>query len=208
MRLPVSKQEPNFTLAQTEHQRQSADKIRLIHSQIATPDYLGRAVLPEHIFVRDFLPCFAAKKTPENVDEVFAVWFSISDGPLRPVDIIDGSRNVLFTVPAMQNTRIFNPLNDSEIRFVDVVTTAKQAAMMSEIAGDNVITSAIDAKFDQMYDPKRMRTEDEKVWDAIFARYPDIVNAVNQEPAAEGAAPVDTAPPEQSKGSLDDDMMF
>ena len=203
----MSNQEPKFTPAQTEHQRQSADKIRMIHDQIGSPDYLGRAMLPEHIFVRDFLPCFAAKKTPANAEEVMAVWFCISDGPLRPVDIIDGSNNVLYTVPALQNTRIFNPLNDSDIRFKDVVTTAKQVAMMSEIAGDNVITGAVDAKFGQMFDPNRMRTEDEKTWEAIFARYPDVVEAVNAaEP--EATAEVNNTPPEQTKGSLDDDMQF
>lgn len=204
----MSNQEPKFTPAQTEHQRQSADKIRMIHDQIGSPDYLGRAMLPEHIFVRDFLPCFAAKKTPANAEEVMAVWFCISDGPLRSVDIIDGSRNVLYTVPALQNTRIFNPLNDSDIRFVDVVNTAKQVSLMSKIAGDNVITGAVDAKFSQMYDPKRMRTEDEKAWETIFARYPDIVAAVNQEPEVAAAAAEPAVPAEQAKGSLDDDMMF
>lgn len=192
---------------QTEHQRRSASLVRDIHEQIGKPDYLIRGRLPEHIFVRDFLPTFASKKGTPNQDDVISVWFCISDGPLRPVDIIDGSNNVLYTVPALQNTRIFNPLNDSDIRFKDVVTTAKQVAMMSEIAGDNVITGAVDAKFGQMFDPNRMRTEDEKTWEAIFARYPDVVEAVNAaEP--EATAEVDNTPPEQTKGSLDDDMQF
>jgi hypothetical protein len=78
--------------------------------------------------------------------------------------------------------------------------------MMSPVAGDNVITGAVDAKFNAMFDPKRMRTDDEKTWDAIFARYPDIVAAVNNEP--ETAVTVETGPAEQTKGFLDDDMMF
>lgn len=194
-----------FTQEQTEHQARSSSLIRDIHNQINKPDYLVRGKLPEHIFVRDFLPTFASKKGTPNQDEVIAVWFCISDGPLRPVDIIDNAGNVLYTVPAMQNTRIFNPLNDSDIRFKDVVTTAKQVSMMSEVAGDNVITGAVDAKFAAMFDPKRMRTDDEKAWENIFSRYPDIVAAVNEEPEVQVETPV---PPEQAKGSLDDDMEF
>ena len=192
---------------QDEYQHQRSSLVRSIHAEISKPDYLVRGRLPETIFVRDFLPTFAAKKGTPNQDEVIAVWFCISDGPLRPVDILDNAGNVLYTVPPVQNTRIFNPLNDSDIRFKDVVATAKQVSMMSPVAGDNVITGAVDAKFNAMFDPARMRTDDEKTWDSIFQRYPDIVAAVNDEPET-AAATAEKVPAEQTKGFLDDDMMF
>lgn len=156
--------------------------------------------LPEAIFVDYFLPFFASDKPLPNNDTYITNWLKVAGSEYLEVDILDNGGKVLFTVPAMASTNVFNPYRaEGAMSFSDIVAMAKQFEVQSPVASENYIDSALTDKFKQMYQKKHLLSDKETVWLGIFARYSGKLHNY-----ANTASPTNKA----SSNISDDEMEF
>lgn len=130
------------------------------------------AQLPEHIFVRDFLPIFAGKVPLNKVKDFIQVWVSISGAPTSPVDIIDRKGEVLFTVPGLFDTNFIDPSKkDGSMNFAEIVHFAKLHNSISPSLEKKVFIDNVQKKIDNMQKKSPAFARNIKAWQDIFDRY-------------------------------------
>lgn len=95
--------------------------------------------MPEQQFVKVFLPVLANGFINGN-DEALDIhkWMSVAGGPLRPVDIIDESGEVLFTVPPIYETTGIHSDNSHNSVF-DIMSNLKLELQNNPIEADRRI---------------------------------------------------------------------
>ena len=154
--------------------------IREFYSVITQSKQEIKGRLPEAIFVDYFLPFFASEKPLPNNDTYITNWLKVAGSEYLEVDILDNSGKVLFTVPAMASTNVFNPHRaEGAMSFSDIVAMAKQFEVQSPVASENYIDSALTDKFKQMYQKKHLLSDKETIWLGIFARYSSKLNTLS-----------------------------
>lgn len=182
------------------------DRLKEIHQQAITPI---RGKLPEDIFVNYFLPYFVHREAGyPNEEKIVQDWISVAGGPYNEVDIIDTVGKPIFTVPSLMNTSSFNPNNESEIKYADLVATAEAYRVMSDVHANNFLQEALTVKFREVFAPTDKIFTAEQRWFAIFKRYPenlpaalsDIINGLMKKEEKQEQKP--------SAPSLDDEMIF
>lgn len=179
------------------------DRLKEIHAEAIQPP---RGRLPEDIFVNYFLPYFVNRQAGyPNEEKVVNDWISVSGGPYNEVDILDPAGKPIFTVPSLMNTSSFNPHNDSEIKYADLVATAEAYRVMSDIHANNFLEQALTVKFREVFEPTDKIFTSEQRWFAIFKRYPDNLPAALSDIINGQLKP---AAQEEKKSSLDDEMIF
>lgn len=126
-------------------------------------------VLPEHIFTQYFLPYFAGRVPITKKTTVMADWISIAGSPVAEVDIIDGSNNVMFTVPSLFDTRIINPSRSEDEK------TLGQIFDLYSLKSNNLPVVASRYLRDALYEKTEDLTEELSIkdtrWDDILTRY-------------------------------------
>lgn len=126
-------------------------------------------VLPEHIFTQYFLPYFAGKVPITKKTTVMADWVSIAGSPVAEVDIIDGSNNVMFTVPSLFDTRIINPSRSEDEK------TLGQIYDLYSLKSNNLPIIASRYLREAIYEKTENLTEElpakDTRWDDILTRY-------------------------------------
>lgn len=144
-------------------------------------DYKGR--LPEEIFVNYFLPYFKEplndkSKVSEEIlkrrDKMLREWIAIAGSLFSEVDIIDVAGKVLFTVPALNNTNVINPIrSEGAPSFETIANMAERLQMLSPAKSVNYQNERLQDKLEDMSKGRHKFTEIEKRWISIFERYPD-----------------------------------
>lgn len=175
--------------------------IAVVHGQ---DDYRGR--LPESIFVNYFLPYFrevihnTKELTAETIKrrtKILTDWLSVSGGPFHEVNIINNAGEVLFIVPALNNTKVINPVRkDGAPSFETIANMAERLQLISPAKSLDYQNDRLHNKIKDMSDGKHKFRDSENIWLDIFSKYPDN----NSTPVA--------APANSSDDFTDDDIIY
>lgn len=122
------KKPPEAKDAFTAHYAALNSSIKEIHESLVSGEKV-RNTLPEDIFKNYFLPMFAGLET--HPDASVGVWISIAGTPFAEVDIIDNSRQVLFTVPPIFERNIVDPTKPNTIPLSVVTDTVEKMIKQS-----------------------------------------------------------------------------
>ena len=143
-------------------------------------DYRG--TIPEHIFVSYFLPYFrqgldteteVSDELREYRQKVLTDWISVAGTLMNEVNVIDNRRQVLFTVPALANTAVINPVRkDGAPAFMDIAVMAERLRMISPAQSANYENDRLHQKVMEMSNGKHRFKDNEHRWIDIFNRYP------------------------------------
>lgn len=129
-----------------------------------------RARLPEHLFVRHFLPFFSGQVDYTKSD-VLHRWGAIAGSPTAPVDIIDAAGRVLYSTPPLFDTStidIKRHMNDISIKQIQDGHDMRQANMPSSAVAfydSHIMDIAAQV---EIAEPA---PESLNAWQTIFARY-------------------------------------
>lgn len=153
----------------------------------------GKLEMNEFHF-RAFIDFFAGKedlmyfgKGLEARQRALAVWLNHSGGGLREVDvvkIVDGQRQIVFTVPAVYDRTMVEPtLRDpGKPSVFGAVVNTNTIAGHSGSAAELYLKRYLDERLDAMWHPEVMR-KNAQAWNKIFSFYglPAMVAALSDE---------------------------
>lgn len=150
-------------------------------------DYRGR--VSEEIFVNYFLPYFIEPLSkPEEVtpdkkeqrEKILKDWISVAGNSFNEVAVVDQQNNVLFVVPALNNSRVINPVRkDGAVSFETIAHMAERLQMLSPAQSLNYQNDRLHAKLVDMADGKHKFKESEEQWKNIFKRYEHLIKPAN-----------------------------
>ncbi len=133
-----------------------------------------RNKLPEEVFVKAFLPYFSGIVPMDNTSAVKANWIGIAGTPMSPVDVIDSTGNVIFTVPPLLDTSVINlTRNSREDRSIASIHDEYNLRTNHIPAVANTfISNALNNEAGKILQevPGKMEAN-AKVWNSIFERY-------------------------------------
>lgn len=155
---------------QEYHRQRVTESTDFFYEQLVASNPHGR--LPEDIFVAVFLPYFSGQKPIGPDVNVFANWISIAGSPMNEVDIIDPAQRVLFTVPALFDTNIFqiatrNPGNS----FTDIMNEYGLRNDTLPVAANRFLYNSLDRKVDEIKQDSPQHMNSMQRWSVIFQRY-------------------------------------
>jgi len=128
--------------------------------------------LPEYVFVRAFLPFFCGEKKITEQPNILPSWIGIAGSPSKEVDIVDEKGEILFRVPAMNDTSVIDSLNKKNGRSLQaIVQNYHRYQGITPINGENFLANAIADKIQAIRTTSESFTENEKKWNEIFIRY-------------------------------------
>lgn len=120
--------------------------------------------LSESVFVTHYLPYFANSDARTQAIER---WLGVSKHPYYPVDIIDATGKVLFTVPPLwlrQKTRVYN---DESVSFSEVMLRVQIKSDVVPASGEKFFNECMPYFLTQPDDIKDYSS----IWNSIFKRY-------------------------------------
>lgn len=128
--------------------------------------------LPEHIFVKYFLPYFTGKYKIEDNSKVMSDWIAIAGNSSAGVNIVDPSNKIIFHVPGILNTGSLDPLSDSKsLRAIGSEYDLYSGSFQTiALAGSNAIKD-YNNKIKSMFKPEQGDSDDVKEWRYIYTRY-------------------------------------
>lgn len=168
----------NFLKERTRIEKQRIlDVESVFYSGLVEEYKKNKPVLPERIFVSDFLPYFCGERNINDNVEVLPLWFSIAGNPSGEVTIIDTAGRSLFDVPPVINSSKFDPTYNkdrSRMSIDDIEHMSNQLSKTIPIRGDRYRDEAYNERLRELankaYDPSNL----EKRWLDIFIRYGKI----------------------------------
>lgn len=193
------------------------------HMEAADPTRDSRGIISEEIFKSYFLPMFIdgfadpKNTTPEYTKfvtwraKILNDWYAITGSEWAEVDVVDAMRNVLFTVPSISSSRMYNPHRDRDApSAAEITALAGMLGNQSSSRGSVAFSKGLEAKYASMKKKGNIFEKEEQRWLDIRARYPDI-QPLSQihgfaQAAEEQAKPVEQAKPMASDGG--DDLVF
>lgn len=192
------------------NQRKAMEVTRL--KSIEDSFYLGvvtqykenTALLPESIFVKDFLPYFCGERNVEDNPEFLPMWFAVAGSPTSEVRIINNNREVLFVVPPVIDTTRFDPTYNKDrnkMSIDDIENMSNQLARTIPARGTRYRDEAWSERMEEMANVDHSSKDLETRWYNIFLRYGKIVKKDNSDNKA--------ANPAMGKSDIsDDDLEF
>lgn len=154
--------------------------------------------LPEHLFVNTFLPFFSGELSLNEKPDLLLTWYSIAGSQFNEVDIINPKGEIIFTVPAIADRTIINPLKttNSNVTLSDIVALSKQYETSLPIVAENKLVQNLLAKEKELREKSTDYNNNEIRWINILSRYGKIKTNINSDKQG-------------SQSSLtEDDMMF
>lgn len=152
----------------------------------AVPAASVKGKISEDIFVKYFLPMmidsFADPKntTQEYADfikwrkKILNDWYMVAGGQWAEVEVI-GAGEVLFTVPAMASSKMYNPLRDRNApSATEIANLAGLRAQQSRDQLHSTVKQGLAVKYESMKKKGNIFEHEEKIWMDIRARYPDV----------------------------------
>jgi uncharacterized protein YacL (UPF0231 family) len=131
-----------------------------------------RTKLPEEVFVKNFLPFFSGKQSIKENPDVIPNWIGIAGSPTSPVDVIDNSGNVIYTVPGFYDTTIIKA--NSRFENSTLSETMTQYEMDKSVIpqrANHRIQKELEKKLPTMFQESTIQSENKKAWDTIFQKY-------------------------------------
>jgi hypothetical protein len=165
----MSNQNEQTKLEQTvgDFQKNKANfTIDSIYSQLYSDPVRGK--LPEHMFVKYFLPVFAGKVTYEQYPNFLTDWVSVAGSPTSEVDIIDRTGKVIYTVPAYYNDSILNLSQTKRGVYAIATESFLESSRAPTKAAEN-LAMGLNSMIPEGVDEGAFIAE--KRWNEIFARY-------------------------------------
>jgi hypothetical protein len=132
----------------------------------------ARTRLPEEVFVKHFLPFFSGQQSIKENPEVIPSWIGIAGSPTSPVDVINDSGEVLYTVPGFYDTTVIKA--NSRFRDSSLGETMVQYEMDKSVIpqrANNRINKELERKLPGIFQESSIHAENKKSWDTIFKRY-------------------------------------
>lgn len=159
----------------TPHDRERHSLIAGMEKALADSDDIFQ--MPENIFVTYFLGLFRGdipvdESTVDAKNELLEHWLKLSGGPLRPIRVVDAQGTLLFEVPALSTTSMFNTQRkEGATTFSEIAKLAHHYSLITPVAEENYTSEALEKKFADIYTKNHQLSEREKTWVSIFERY-------------------------------------
>lgn len=154
-----------------EHRKTTkGDDIGRIFDTLNTTSEQSVQVLPEEIFINNFLPLFAGEKGPES--EVLNIWFGIAGNPYMPVKISGKDGEILYTVPPFfdRGAVRIDRAGANAAPISHIVTTTEQLTKIHPRRGEAYFEDQINRRnIVDLKSPQAVRNS--LVWVDIFERY-------------------------------------
>jgi len=146
----------------------------------------ARTKLPEEVFVQNFLPYFSGQKKIKENPEIIPTWIGIAGSATAPVDVVNPSGEVLYTVPAFYDTTVVNATSRFEgpTLSATMVHYEMDRAHLPQRANQK-INHELAHRLPSMFQQSAMITENKKQWSDIFDRYQIKTESPSQTTAAE-----------------------
>lgn len=189
----------------TETQSREIDEI---FNNLNTVTKESITALPEEVFVRNFLPFFAGEPVADTIN--LNVWFGIAGNPYMPVNVVDKSGVVLYTVPA------FFDRGAVDISRVDNRASPLHHVLKTAEQLNRVHPKRAEAYFEQQLNMRNMTNLDKalhdrnaQIWEDIFKRYGKELpqNMQAQAPSAQATAASEQSTRSQELIYDDDDLI-
>lgn len=132
------------------------------------------AVLPENLFVTNFLPFFAGERDIKQERQFMSNWIGVAGSPTREVDIIDTRGQVLYTVPSLFNTNMIETVvNADDTRLTKVIMDYEQTKTDFPIPANDRVGIDLHHKLKESLGnvDENMVNQTSDRWNQIFDRY-------------------------------------
>lgn len=137
--------------------------------------------LPESTFVKHFLPYFCGEQQIDGAPNTMGLWIGIAGAITSKVDIIDTNGDVLFTVPPMNDTTIFDVSNLKNAQgFKNIIQNYQLYANQTPASGQNYLARTLDARLEKLKAESETFLENEATWVKIFQRYGKIKSKIEK----------------------------
>ncbi|HXQ32491.1 MAG TPA: hypothetical protein VN843_00580 [Anaerolineales bacterium] len=128
--------------------------------------------LPEYLFVNMFLPYFTGKVADNAHLNMTTKWIAVAGSAMNPVDVIDGTGKVLFTVPSLMSSDFLRTKENIRSKsFNDIFNDAKKQSTRIPTLGEKIIGTEGVKKMQDLSKNLRQQDDKESQWDYIFHRY-------------------------------------
>ena len=152
-------------------------------------------VLPERIFISNFLPFFCGERKIENTT-VINDWISIAGSPSKEVSIQNDNGQELFRVPAIMDTNTIDAVGKGKGNSIsEIFINYELQKGILPIIGINYLKKAMDEKVTNIIKTSDSFESNSNRWLKIFERYSKT-------------SIVKTAQAEAIKNNQDDDLDY
>lgn len=128
--------------------------------------------LPESTFVKNFLPYFCGEEDTTKESNTIAIWIAIAGSITSKVHVVDKNDEILFTVPPINDTSIFDVNNKNQAQgFKNIVLNYRLYSNQTPMSAQNYLARTIDSRIEKLRTESVMFNENETTWKNIFARY-------------------------------------
>lgn len=115
------------------------------------------------------------QNSPEGRKQAMVAWINVANGPYNPVDVVqvkDGVKSVVFTVPSVLNRDIIKPTvkRDGEPTIYSAVLNANHLMHMSTAYAEGYLRMKFADRYLRMQNPEVM-IKNAEAWNKIFAFY-------------------------------------
>ena len=163
-------------MSKNPEMQQLQDKMQDIYRQFSE---IPNRRLPEHIFVKNFLPVFIGYKSIEDYPDFVSTWISVAGSPTAQLDIIDHTGTVVFTVPSLFDVSHLNPnANKDNMDFKQIIALSTLYSNISPAQGQNFLQNKLHDRLEALKTKSENFTDYEKKWLFIFKRYEKLIESV------------------------------
>ncbi len=132
-----------------------------------------RRVIPEDLFVNEFLPYFSGQKSFSEGNNVLGNWVTVAGTPFAEVNVIDQSGNTVVTVPGLTTTLQHKLAERSGTPLHDIVVQAEVVGSQQQVLGNRYLNNKLDEKQREIIGtvmPEALVSVKSQ-WDDIFKHY-------------------------------------
>ena len=148
------------------------ENLKKVYDELVTKPKSNISVLPEAIFVQEFLPYFCGEKNFDDNVNILPTWIGIAGSPMNEVRIIDKNNKPLFNIPAIQGNPIKDVLNKNNgQRFLSVVAGYELRRNVTPQHGENFLNEALEKRIEALNLQNQSSNEDEQRWREILIHY-------------------------------------
>jgi hypothetical protein len=129
-------------------------------------------VLPEPVFREHFLPYFVNPLVAEQNNKIVAAWVGIAGTPMAEVNVVNPKGEVLFTVPPLIDSNIFNVVRkprESSFQDIQAETQLRQSNPNARAA--DYFNESTSRRVGGMIQESPNRSINEQRWADIFQYY-------------------------------------
>ena len=160
-----------------QHRQAVASRIQdAIFDGLVTKYEREKNLLPEHIFVRDFLPYFCGELKIDDNPQLIPMWCTVAGNPSNEVTILSSTGEKLFDVPPIMDSSVFNPTynhrrGDRKESIEDISSQAELLSQSLPERGERYFNEAFYYRAQMLRNQNFDNSPISQRWMAIFERY-------------------------------------